>query len=61
MLKIGLRLRDRREIRGQILRLAAGGALSLVGWLPQGNTGVANVPPKKPAPLPADLVELCRG
>lgn len=61
MLKIGLRRRDGREVRGQLLRLAAGGLLSLVGWLPEGNTGGANVPPKKPAPLPDDLVELCRG
>ncbi|MGH6997940.1 MAG: DUF3703 domain-containing protein [Phenylobacterium sp.] len=61
MLKIGLRRRDGREVRGQVLRLAAGGVLSLVGWLPEGNTGGADTPPKKPAPLPDDLVELCRG
>ena len=61
MLKIGWRRRDPREIRGQILRLAAGGLLSWVGWLPAGNTGGANVPPKKPLPLPDDLARLCEG
>lgn len=60
MLRIGWRRRDGREIRGQILRLAAGGLLSWAGWLPVGNTGGANVPPKKPLPLPADLEALCR-
>jgi hypothetical protein len=59
MPRIGWRWRDLREIRGQILRLAAGGLLSLVGWLPVGNTGGANVPPKKPLPLADDLAPLC--
>ncbi|MES2034706.1 MAG: DUF3703 domain-containing protein [Pseudomonadota bacterium] len=61
MLKVGWRRRDAREIRGQLLRLAAGGLLSLAGWLPEGNTGGADVPPKTPMPLPAELVALCRG
>jgi hypothetical protein len=55
MLRIGCRRRDWREVRGQILRLAAGGALSRLGRLPAGNTGGANVPPDKPMPLPPDL------
>jgi hypothetical protein len=60
MLRIGWRRRDGREVRGQVLRLAAGGLLSWAGWLPVGNTGGANVPPKKPMPLPDDLAEHCR-
>lgn len=60
MLRIGWRRRDAREIRGQVLRLAAGGLLSWMGWLPVGNTGGADVPPKKPLPLPSDLAPLCR-
>lgn len=60
MLRIGWRRRDWREVRGQILRLAAGGVLSRLGRLPAGNTGGANVPPEKPLPLPPDLAELCR-
>jgi hypothetical protein len=59
LLKVGWRRRDAREIRGQLLRLAAGGLLSLAGWLPEGNTGGADVPPKKPMALPPDLAALC--
>jgi hypothetical protein len=59
MLRIGWRRGDAREVRGQILRLAAGGILSLVGWLPVGNTGGANVPSRTPMDLPTDLAELC--
>lgn len=59
MLRIAWRRRDAREVRGQVLRLAAGGLLSWLGWLPVGNTGGANVPPKKPSPLPSDLAPLC--
>lgn len=59
MLRIGWRRRDVREIRGQVLRLAAGGALSWLGWLPAGNTGGADVSPTRPMPLPEDLARLC--
>lgn len=59
MLRIGLRRGDGREVRGQILRLAGGGILSLLGWLPVGNTGGADVPPKKPIDLPSDLARFC--
>ena len=59
MLRIGWRRRDWREIRGQALRLSAGGLLSMLGWLPVGNTGGANVPAEKPMPLPPDLAGLC--
>lgn len=59
MLKVGWRRGDAREVRGQLLRLAAGGLLSLVGWLPEGNTGGADVSPVKTMPLPADLADLC--
>lgn len=59
MLRIGWRRRDGREIAGQILRLAAGGLLSVLGWLPAGNTGGANVPARTPMPLPDDLQAIC--
>jgi hypothetical protein len=58
MLRIGWRRRDVREVRGQVLRLAAGGLLSWMGRLPVGNTGGADVPPTKPLPLPSDLAPL---
>ena len=60
MLRVGWRRRDLREVRGQILRLSAGGLLSWLGRLPAGNTGGANVPATQPMPLPDDLVDLCR-
>ena len=58
MLRIGWRRRDRREVAGQLLRLAAGGLLSILGRLPQGNTGGANVPATRPMPPPPDLAPL---
>jgi len=54
MLKVGLRRRDLREILGQTLRII-GSAGSLIGAVPVGNTGGANVSPIKPMPIPADL------
>ncbi|OHB28525.1 MAG: hypothetical protein A2790_16085 [Phenylobacterium sp. RIFCSPHIGHO2_01_FULL_69_31] len=60
MLRVGWRRRDWREVRGQVLRLAAGGLLSWMGRLPAGNTGGADVPPETPMPPPPDLAELCR-
>lgn len=59
MLRLALRQRDWKEASGQLLRLAAGGVLSLIGWLPSGNTGRANVSAVRPMPLPADLKALC--
>jgi len=54
MLKIGVRRRDLREVVGQALRII-GSAGSLIGWIPIGNTGGANVSPIKPMPIPPDL------
>lgn len=59
MLRIGLARKDTREIFGQIIRLAAGGLLTLAGRVPEGNTGGANVSPEKPMPVAPDLVPLC--
>lgn len=59
MLRIGLARKDAREIFGQIIRLSAGGLLTMVGRVPEGNTGGANVSPEKPMPVPPDLAALC--
>lgn len=59
MLRIGLKRRDGREIFGQIIRLAAGGLLTMIGRVPEGNTGGANVSPEKPMPVAPDLANLC--
>lgn len=61
MLKVGWQRRDAREVAGQVLRLAAGGLLTLIGRVPEGNTGGANVPPEQPMPLPPDLLLICSG
>ena len=51
----GIKIKDLREIIGQIPRLLVGGVKSFVGEIPVGNTGGANVPPLKPMEIPADL------
>lgn len=55
MLRIALIRRDAGEIFGQVLRLAATVPGHLLGWLPIGNTGGANVSPLRPMPIPLDL------
>ena len=54
MLKAGWRKGDAQEVLGQIVRII-GSAGSLVGAVPLGNTGRANVSAIKPMPIPEDL------
>jgi hypothetical protein len=58
MLAAGWRARDSREVRGQLLRLLAGGPASAVGKYPVGNTGRANVSAIEPMPIRPDLAEM---
>jgi hypothetical protein len=58
MLKVGWALRDWREVRGQLLRLALTPLGHLTGRLPVGNTGGANVGAFAPMPIPDDLRRL---
>lgn len=58
MLRHGIRHRNRREIRGQLIRLAVAAPGSLTGRYPLGNTGGANVSPLAPMPVPDDLAEV---
>ena len=44
MLLFGFKIKDIKEIIGQIPRLVVGGVKSFVGEIPVGNTGGANVP-----------------
>lgn len=60
MLKTGFRLRDRREIFGQVVRLIVAGLGSLIGRVPIGNTGGANVGILKVMPIPEDLAAILR-
>lgn len=58
MLRHGLRTRNLREILGQLPRIVFGFLGSLVGRVPTGNTGGANVKAEQPMPIPADLQRL---
>ena len=58
MLKFGFRIKNVKEIFGQVTRLVFGGIKSFVGTVPIGNTGGANVPPLKPMEIPDDLKKI---
>mgnify|MGYP002354288345 CR=1 FL=1 len=58
MLKFGIRIKDGREIIGQLPRLIFGGVKSFVGTVPIGNTGGADVPPMRPLGLPKDIAAI---
>ena len=58
MLLFGIRMKNLREIIGQIPRLIVGGVKSFVGEIPVGNTGGANVPPLRRMEIPQKLEEL---
>jgi len=55
MFFIGIRTRDFREIRGQLLRIPLGIIGSALGKVPLGNTGGANVRLSATMPIPDDL------
>lgn len=58
MFLFGIKIKDLREIVGQIPRLLFGGIKSFVGEIPVGNTGGANVPPLKRMEIPAELKKM---
>ena len=58
MLQFGIRIKDRKEVIGQIPRLVFGGLKSFVGKVPIGNPGGANVPALKAFPLEQELQEI---
>lgn len=58
MLKFAIKIKNKKEIFGQIPRLLVGGIKSFVGEIPIGNTGGADVPPLKPMEIPDDLLEI---
>ena len=55
MLQFGFKIKNTKEVVGQIPRLIFGGIKSFVGKIPVGNPGGANVPPLKPFPIDEDL------
>ncbi|KJS28051.1 MAG: DUF3703 domain-containing protein [Hyphomonas sp.] len=58
MLRVGIARSDKREIIGQINRLAATVPAFIFGWVPVGNTGGANVSAFKPMSVPQTLKNL---
>jgi Protein of unknown function (DUF3703) len=55
MLVFGIKIKNGKEIIGQIPRLLVGGVKSFVGKIPLGNTGGADVPPLQTMEIPEDL------
>ena len=60
MLKFGLKIKNTKEIVGQVPRLIFGGVKSFVGKIPVGNTGGADVPPLRPMEIPEDLKKMIK-
>lgn len=58
MLQFGIKIKNSKEIIGQIPRLIFGGVKSFVGKIPVGNPGGANVPPLKPFPINKELQDV---
>lgn len=58
LLRVGWAAGDRREVTGQLMRIALVPVGHLFGRLPVGNTGRANVSAFKPMPIPPDLQRL---
>ncbi len=59
MLKLAWQIRDRREIVGQIARIAGAAVVTWI-WVPDGNTGRASMSAFAAAPIPDDLAALRR-
>lgn len=58
MLQFGFKIKNWKEVLGQIPRLLVGGVKSFIGKIPLGNTGGVNVPPLQPMEIPSDLEEI---
>ncbi len=55
MLVFGCKIKNAKEVVGQIPRLLVGGVKSFVGTIPVGNTGGANVPPMRSMPIQEEI------
>jgi hypothetical protein len=60
MLRFGIKIKNRKEILGQLPRLLIGGVKSFVGKIPVGNTGGANVPPLRVMEIPEEIKNMMR-
>lgn len=57
MLKLGASAGAWGEVAGQLSRIVAAAVFSRI-WIPEGNTGRADVSALKPMPIPDDLLRL---
>jgi hypothetical protein len=55
MLVWGFRQKSPREVLCHSMRILGAATKTVIGWVPAGNTGGANVSPIKPLPIPEDL------
>ncbi len=58
MLLFAFKIKNTKEIIGQLPRLFFGGIKSYVGEIPTGNTGGANIHPLKKLPIPDDILQI---
>ena len=58
MLLWAVRQRNFRELFGQLPRIAGAATKTAFGWVPNGNTGGANVSPFKSMPIKAEHAEI---
>jgi hypothetical protein len=60
MLRFGIKVKNKKEILGQLPRLLLGGIKSFVGKIPTGNTGGANVPPLRVMEISDEIKKMMR-
>lgn len=58
MLRVGFKERNIKEVLGQVFRIPSGLLGSVIGVVPTGNTGGANVSPFKKMPIDSELQEV---
>lgn len=58
MLQFGFKIKNKKEVLGQIPRLIFSGVKSFVGKIPEGNPGGANVPPLKSFPIEKEIKDI---
>lgn len=58
MLLWGFRNLSLKEILGQLFRIIGAATMTAIGFVPQGNTGGANVSPFRPMPLKSEHQEI---
>lgn len=60
MLLFGFKIKNGKEILGQIPRLVFGGVKSFIGTIPTGNPGGANISALKSVPIDPELQDIFR-